>query len=141
MTPAPPRPILGPMRSNLVSWQWSGYADNHAARSNLVLHLITVPMFIAGLAAVVTSPLTGSGWLGAGAGAMLIALVAQGRGHRGESSAPVPFTGPGDFITRFLSEQLISFPRFVLSGGWLRAWRNQPRIAHDSAMPRADARR
>jgi len=53
----------------------------------------------------------------------------QGRGHRGESAAPVPFTGPGDFVSRFLVEQLVSFPRFVLTGGWLRAWRRADRAA------------
>jgi phage terminase small subunit len=136
MTRRRSRPILGPMRSNLVSWQWSGYAANHAERSNLVLHLVTVPVFIAGLAAALTSPLTGIGWLGAGIGAMVIALVAQGRGHRGESAAPVPFTGPGDFASRFLTEQLVSFPRFVVSGGWRRAWRNQPQITHGSTASR-----
>ena len=109
------------MRTNLVSWQWQGYSANHVTRSNLVLHLITVPMFIAGLAAVIASPLIGPIGL-AGAGAMAIALIAQGRGHRGEPTAPVPFTGPGDFVSRFVVEQLVNFPRFVGSGGWRRAW-------------------
>lgn len=136
MTAPRPRRMLPTMRSNLVSWQWTGYAANHADRSNLLLHLVTVPVFIAGLAAVVTSPLSGLGGLGAGLGAMAVALIAQGRGHRGEATAPVPFTGPGDFVSRFLVEQLISFPRFVASGGWLRAWRNQPRIDHGSAASR-----
>jgi hypothetical protein len=111
------------MRNNLRSWQWHGYAANHVDRSNLVLHLLTVPAFIAGLAAAVASPITGLGWLLAGLGAMVVALVAQGRGHRSEPSAPVPFTGPGDFVSRFLVEQLVTFPRFVASGGWIRAWR------------------
>jgi phage terminase small subunit len=53
---------------------------------------------------------------------MAISLVAQGRGHRDEPAAPEPFTGPGDFVSRFLVEQLVTFPRFVLSGGWRRAW-------------------
>jgi len=109
------------MRTNLVSWQWQGYPANHVTRANLALHLVTVPMFIAGLAAVIASPLIGAIGL-AGAGAMAIALVAQGRGHGGEPTAPVPFTGPGDFVTRFVVEQLVNFPRFVLSGGWRRAW-------------------
>jgi hypothetical protein len=83
-----------------------------------------VPVFIAGLGAVVASPVAGLGSLLAGLGALVVALVAQGRGHRGEPAAPVAFTGAGDFLSRFLLEQLVSFPRFVASGGWLRAWRS-----------------
>jgi phage terminase small subunit len=111
------------MRNNLMSWQWQGYATNHVDRSNLALHLVTVPAFIAGLVAVAASPIAGLGSLLAGLGAMAVALIAQGRGHGSEPAAPVPFTGPGDFVSRFLVEQLVTFPRFVLSGGWLRAWR------------------
>jgi hypothetical protein len=47
----------------------------------------------------------------------------QGRGHRGEANPPAPFLGPGDVAARFFAEQLINFPRFVVRGGWLRAWR------------------
>ena len=112
------------MRNNLLNWQWSGYAANHVTRSNLLLHIITVPVFIGGIAIAVASPVIGLGWLPVGLGAMAVALVAQGRGHRGEPAAPVPFTGPGDFVSRFLVEQLVTFPRFVLSGGWLQAWRS-----------------
>lgn len=125
--------ILSPMRTNLLSWQWQGYATNHVTRANLVLHIVTVPAFLAGLAAALASPLLGLPWLLAGLGAMAVALVAQGRGHRGEPAAPVPFTGPGDFASRFLVEQLITFPRFVASGGWRRAW--------SAAGPQADAQR
>jgi hypothetical protein len=28
--------------------------------------------------------------------------------------------GFGDFVTRFFVEQWVTFPRFVLSGGWYR---------------------
>ena len=119
----------GGMRTNLLSWQWQGYTANHMDRSNLLLHIVTVPTFIAGLAAAIASPVLGLGWLLAGVGGMLVALIAQGRGHRGEATAPVPFTGPGDFVTRFLAEQLVSFPRFVVSGGWRRAWRGGRRTS------------
>lgn len=127
--------ILSPMRTNLPSWQWQGYATNHVTRANLVLHIVTVPAFLAGLAAVLATPVFGLRlpWLLAGLGAMAVALVAQGRGHRGEPAAPVPFTGAGDFASRFLVEQLITFPRFVASGGWRRAW--------SAAGSPADARR
>jgi hypothetical protein len=122
MTAAQRTAILSSMRTNLLSWQWQGYPTNHVTRANLVLHIVTVPAFLAGLAAALASPLLGLPWLLAGLGAMAIALVAQGLGHRGEPAAPVPFTGPGDFASRFLVEQLVTFPRFVASGGWRRAW-------------------
>jgi len=114
--------ILSPMRTNLLSWQFQGYAANHVTRKNLALHIVTVPAFDAGLAVALASPVLGLPWLLVGLAAMAIALVAQGRGHGGEPAAPVPFTGPGDFASRFFVEQLVTFPRFVASGGWRRAW-------------------
>jgi hypothetical protein len=55
-----------------------------------------------------------------GAICMVGALAAQGRGHRLEPETPTPFGGAADFLSRFFSEQWVTFPRFVLSGGWLR---------------------
>ncbi|NVB78857.1 MAG: terminase [Kofleriaceae bacterium] len=110
------------MRNNLLSWQWQGYSVAHRDRRNLLLHLFTAPIFAAGLAMSLAAPLF-AGWLALpGIAAMLAVLVVQGRGHRDEASAPVPFTGPADFVTRFVAEQLVTFPRFVLSGGFRRAW-------------------
>jgi hypothetical protein len=37
--------------------------------------------------------------------------------------SPKPFRGPLDAVRRMLSEQYYKFPRFVLTGAWLRAWR------------------
>jgi hypothetical protein len=63
-------------------------------------------------------------WLGlAGLLTMGLAMAVQGRGHGMEAVAPVPFTGPLDFVTRIMAEQWVTFPRFVLSGGFGRAWR------------------
>jgi hypothetical protein len=50
-------------------------------------------------------------------------MALQGRGHRGELVHPVPFAGPVDVVSRIFAEQLITFPRFVLSGQFARAWR------------------
>ena len=49
-----------------------------------------------------------------------VAFLLQGAGHKREAEAPVPFDGPLDFVGRVLVEQFITFPRFVLSGLWLR---------------------
>ncbi len=107
----------------LLAWQWSLYPDGHRNRGNLVLHAATVPLFMSGCLAILLSPVTSVWFAVAGGAAMASALVAQGRGHRQETTAPVPFDGPFDFVRRFLAEQWVTFPRFVVSGGFARAWR------------------
>jgi len=54
---------------------------------------------------------------------LLLAMALQGRGHRRESEPPAPFEGWLDAILRIFAEQLITFPRFVLSGEFARSWR------------------
>jgi hypothetical protein len=49
---------------------------------------------------------------------MVTALVLQGRGHRREPATPTPFDGATDFVSRFVVEQWVTFPCFVLSGAW-----------------------
>ena len=60
---------------------------------------------------------------------MLVALVLQGRGHRREAEAPTPFDGAANFVSRFVVEQWITFPRFVLSGAWAENLRRARRPA------------
>ncbi len=131
------------MRKQLVSWQWQLYAGNHTDRVNLVLHLCSAPLFIAGLVAIAVSPVAGLACLIAGIAGVVTALIVQGRGHRREATAPVPFAGAGDFVSRFFVEQLVTFPRFVISGGWLRAWRGVTRAPSGSrdASPRTPDQR
>lgn len=118
----------------LLAWQWSGYPTYHARRANLVIHCVTQPIFVMGFFSLVGAPFTLlSGSIAAGLGsalgglaAMAGAMIAQGRGHRMEASPPIPFSGAGDVIGRILLEQLVNFPRFVLTGGLARAWRRAP---------------
>ena len=112
----------------LVSWQWNGYPEFHADRRNLVLHLISWPWFVAGFFGVLSAPLAGSlvgiaVQLGFGVVAMALCMIVQGRGHAKEKSPPIPFSSRGDAFQRIFAEQLINFPRFVLTGGLARAWR------------------
>jgi hypothetical protein len=113
---------------NLLAWQWSGYATFHTDRRNLFLHVLTQPIFVLGLFALIGAPLAG-GIVAAvvsavvGIAMMVLAMAVQGRGHAKEKEPPIPFAGPLDVIGRILLEQLINFPRFVLTGGLLRAWR------------------
>ena len=109
----------------LLKWQWSGYARFHRSRTNLLLHIVLVPLFLAGNIALVTALLRGAAPVAAaGLGAMLVSVALQGRGHRGEANPPEPFTGPANLVARILLEQWITFPRFVLSGGWARQLRS-----------------
>ncbi|MCA9647069.1 MAG: DUF962 domain-containing protein [Polyangiaceae bacterium] len=106
----------------LLAWQFHGYSQNHVARQNLLLHVFTVPLFQLGTLAVLSSPL--AWWLGAVGFATMVGCVAlQGRGHRLEEAPPAPFRGPFDVLARLFVEQWVTFPRFVLSGGFGRAWR------------------
>jgi len=76
-----------------------------------------MPLFQVGSVVLVGTALSRSGvGMGLGGLGMLAALVI--RGHRGEREAPVPFDGAADFVSRFVVEQWVTFPRFVLSGGW-----------------------
>ena len=111
------------MRERLLSWQWELYPQGHCDRTNLSIHAATVPLFQAGTLALVLGPLAALWLAPVGLGAMIAAVAAQGRGHRRESTAPVPFAGPGDAVSRLFVEQWITFPHFVGSGGFLRAWR------------------
>ncbi|MGZ6125638.1 MAG: terminase [Myxococcales bacterium] len=114
------------MRPHLISWQWEQYPQGHRSRYNLLVHAATVPLFIGGVVATAASP-----WMGAqlllGAALLPVAMAVQGRGHRREAVPPVPFAGPVDVVLRIFAEQLITFPRFVLSGGFASAWRQAGR--------------
>jgi hypothetical protein len=107
----------------LLPWQWKHYPANHRERSNLLLHVVTVPLFQLGTLMLASAPLT-SPWLALpGVLFMVGAMALQGRGHRLEAAAPIPFRGPLDVVSRIFVEQWVTFPRFVLSGGLAQAWR------------------
>jgi hypothetical protein len=114
----------------LLAWQFRNYAAAHVDRRNLALHAATAPLFYAGTIALAgAAPV---GLLGpalaavslavAGVFAMAAAVVVQGRGHAREPRRPAPFRGPIDVIVRIFCEQWITFPRFVVTGGFSRAW-------------------
>ena len=107
------------IRPNLLAWQWSDYVAKHRDRDNLLVHIVAVPLFqlatLALLGAALGRSLTG---IAVAIAAMLVALMLQGRGHRREAEAPTPFDGAADFVSRFVVEQWVTFPRFALSGAW-----------------------
>lgn len=110
-------------RGPFLAWQLATYADNHTRRATLVVHLLTVPLFWAGIAIAAAAPWIGL-WSLLAAPMLLAPVAAQGAMHRREPVAPKPFLGPGDFVRRIVAEQLITFPRWLLGGGLLRGWRD-----------------
>jgi uncharacterized membrane protein YGL010W len=108
----------------LIGWQWKAYGNAHQDRRNLLIHIVAVPVFGAGAAGLVLG-LIRLEWLPVVAGllAMVLGFGLQGFGHRFERTAPPPFASRAEFFTRILAEQFVTFPRFVLSGAWLRRMR------------------
>jgi len=111
-------------KGGILVWQWSRYAATHRDRRNLLVHALTAPLFLMGVCALV-SGLLQARWVLAGVGLLGVALpvVLQGRTHKLETNAPAPFRGPADVAARLFVEQWVTFPRYVLSGGFASAWR------------------
>ncbi|MBW2381584.1 MAG: DUF962 domain-containing protein [Deltaproteobacteria bacterium] len=102
-----------------------GYPHFHKNRTNLLLHIVMVPLFVVGVVYSLSSAMQGR-WLAASLALSLplVSIAIQGAGHKQEPNPPLPFDGPGDFVKRIFSEQFYKFPKFVLSGEWLRAVRS-----------------
>ena len=98
------------------------------SRINLAIHIFAVPIFVvtgpAAIVALARGRFASAGLLALG---LLISFAAQGIGHRLERNPPEPFRGPLDAIRRILLEQYYTFPLFVFTGAWLKAWRAAPR--------------
>ena len=117
--------------SSLLHRQWQSYAETHSDKANLAVHAVAVPVFMAGTCVMLASPWHGVWWTVVGVGMMVAAMAVQGRAHRHEGRAPAPFRGAVDVVSRILTEQWITFPRYVLSGAFGVAWRHT-RIAPDA---------
>src|SRR5215471_12381103 len=109
----------------LLAWQWSLYPRGHRNRLNLTVHALTEPLFVLGTCAVLLAPILGAWSLAVlGVAGMVTTVILQGRTHKLERSPPAPFLGPLDVVARLFLEQWITFPRYVLSGEFARAWRD-----------------
>ena len=110
--------------SELLRWQHEGYPRYHRSRFNLLLHIVVVPLFLVANVALVLALVERSWLVGiVSVAAMGVSVLLQGRGHRREAVPPEPFTGAVQAVARIFLEQWVTFPRFVLSGGWWRALR------------------
>src|SRR6266571_1238189 len=90
----------------LLTWQWQGYARYHQNTTNVLLLVAVVKVSLGLLALAVLG--------------IVVSVIVQGRGHKLERVPPEPFTGPANVVGRLFFEQWVTFPRFVLSGGWSR---------------------
>ena len=112
--------------AKLIEWQWSDYEDKHRNRTNLLIHIVAVPLFWVGIFEILgalTLMLFGVPTFRMIFWALVlmgIALGAEAYGHSLEGSAPHPAKDKAELIQRLVVEQLVNFPRFVLTGGWLR---------------------
>lgn len=120
--------------AGLLAWQWRHYGSAHANRRNLLVHAVTVPLFMAGTVALPLSVVFGPLVAASGVFAMVFAVALQGRGHRRETEAPAPFRSPFDAILRLFVEQWLTFPRYVLSGEFRRALGTHAHRSPDSTL-------
>jgi len=104
---------------HLLRTQWNEYPHTHATRTNFLVHLVTVPVFIAGSAAVLwgAATLSFSPCL-LGLLAMMLAVAAQGWGHKQEARPPSPFTSRSNAFIRIFLEQWVTFPRYAAHVAW-----------------------
>ena len=122
--------------NKLLQRQWVGYSITHQNRTNLSLHLIAVPLFMVGTLValyglVMLSPLS---LLVATLG-LMASLFMQGFGHKREPVQPEPFSSGWEFMSRIVAEQWITFPRFVVTGGWLN---NMSQPSSENGDPRQE---
>jgi len=102
--------------AEFLRWQWDGYPRVHRSRTNLLIHIVVVPLFVLGNIGLVAAVLSRSLPLGAvSVVTMFVSVALQGRGHKQEQVPPEPFTGPANAVSRIFLEQWVTFPRFVLS--------------------------
>ena len=106
----------------LARWQWALYAGGHRDRTNLLIHALTQPIFCIGTLTALSAPFVNVWLVLIGFVTMGFAMALQGRGHRRETTPPAPFRSPLEVFTRIFLEQWFTFPRFVLTGGFARAW-------------------
>ena len=119
--PSGPR---NPDFSVYVQFDWTSYLRVHSDRRNLTIHVLAVPLFVGSIVSLI--PYLSRGDYVSAVVAVVLALIAmvlQGRGHALEGHAPVPFSGPGNFLKRWFVEQFLIFPLFFLMGRWWRQFK------------------
>ncbi len=113
---------------------WTSYLRVHSVRRNLVIHAIAVPLFIASIVFLIVSIVRVEDVsIVIALGLAFAAMALQGRGHKLEPHAPVPFSGPANFLRRWFTEQFVIFPLFLLSGRWWQQFKTEDEESDDAA--------
>ena len=102
----------------LVSWAWRETPPVHKNGTNLLIHIVAVPLFVLGHILLVAGIFINSWLLVAAILGIVVSLAAQRVGHSLERNQVPPFTGVGDFLRRLYAEQFCNFWRFLFSGRW-----------------------
>lgn len=112
--------------AEILNQQWSDYAERHRNKLNLLIHIGTVPLvWIAGLQVVgglilMLIGVGGFSTLLTAAFLVAVALFAQAYGNSLEAVKPRTHADAKAFALNAVAEQFVTFPRFVLTGHWLR---------------------
>lgn len=112
---------------HLIESQWSDYSTRHRKRNHLLIQIVAVPLFwlasiqvLGALLLMLMGVPHGFRMLLWAAVLIGLSLGAQAVGRSLEYGAAQPAVSPIEFARRTLVEQFVTFPRFLLTGGWLR---------------------
>ena len=112
--------------AELLDQQWSDYPERHRHKSNLVIHIVAVPVswfgafwVLGGLLLMLLGVPGAFGQLLTGIVFIALALGAQHYGNSLEARRAPPPADPKEFARHAVAEQFVTFPRFVLTGAWL----------------------
>jgi hypothetical protein len=112
--------------SEIIKWQWNGYNKYHQTPINLWIHIFSVPVFIVATFSLISSLISVNIFALIYSIILMFASIGvQGFGHNKEASPAEPFTDVKNVLLRIFLEQLYTFPKFVISGKWYSALRNQ----------------
>ena len=114
---------MGKRHPNLLAWQWRHYASQHRHPTNLLLHLIAVPLFLLSLILLLIGL-----WhlrfvpLALGSIGLIASLALQAHGHRLEQQPAEPFASKSDALKRLLALGLHDAFRLHHEEGGIFSW-------------------
>jgi hypothetical protein len=108
----------------LLAWAWRETPPVHRNVTNLMIHIVAVPLFVLGHVFLVAGVIVNPWFLAGAALCIVVSLAAQKYGHSLEHNQVHSFTGASDFIRRLYAEQFCNFWRFLFSGQWYASFKS-----------------
>ena len=108
----------------LLSWAWKETLPVHRNVTNLIIHIVAVPLFVLGHVLLIAGLIVNPWLLAVGTLSIVVSLATQRYGHSLEHNQVHAFTGAGDFIRRLYAEQFCNFWRFLFSGQWYASFKS-----------------